>query len=312
MHAIRDEAIGIKSFELVSADGRNLPAFTAGAHIDLRIDENTVRSYSLCNDPIERGHYVIAVKCSAESRGGSAAMHERVKVGDELTIEGLRNHFPLQRNAKHHVLVAAGVGITPLLSMAQQLQRESNSFELLYFTRSAAHAAFWELLLPPRFAGKVQLHHGIGAQRITDLMRCMLATRADGHHLYVCGPRGFMDSVRGAASASWPPEAVHVEHFGADAQALAGERHPFELQLGRSGRTLQVPQDRSIADVLNGNGVPVVTSCREGVCGSCVTGVLEGRCDHRDVFLSDKERARGDRIMVCVSRASGPRLVLDL
>ena len=255
---------------------------------------------------------MIAVKCSAESRGGSAAMHERVKVGDELTIEGLRNHFPLQRNAKHHVLVAAGVGITPLLSMAQQLQRESNSFELLYFTRSAAHAAFWELLLPPRFAGKVQLHHGIGAQRITDLMRCMLATRADGHHLYVCGSRGFMDSVRGAASASWPPEAVHVEHFGADAQALAGERHPFELQLGRSGRTLQVPQDRSIADVLNGNGVPVVTSCREGVCGSCVTGVLEGRCDHRDVFLSDKERARGDRIMVCVSRASGPRLVLDL
>ncbi|TMG96637.1 MAG: 2Fe-2S iron-sulfur cluster binding domain-containing protein [Betaproteobacteria bacterium] len=138
--------------------------------------------------------------------------------------------------------------------------------------------------------------------------RCAAHHRPDALH----AGHGFMDSVRGAASASWPPEAVHVEHFGADAQALAGERHPFELQLGRSGRTLQVPQDRSIADVLNGNGVPVVTSCREGVCGSCVTGVLEGRCDHRDVFLSDKERARGDRIMVCVSRASGPRLVLDL
>ncbi|HEY2926264.1 PepSY domain-containing protein [Piscinibacter sp.] len=311
VRAIRDEAIGIKSFELVSADGKGLPAFTGGAHIDVRVDERTVRQYSLCNDPSERGRYLIAVKLSDESRGGSIGLHQRVQVGDELTIEGPRNHFPIERGARHHVLLAAGIGITPLVSMAQRLQSQGRSFELHYFSRSPGHVAFGELLRQPRFDGKVHIHHSMGPQRLREMMAGMLAKRPNDHHLYLCGPRRFMDVVQQVAAASWPAEAIHLEHFSADPGLLGAPREPFELQLARSGRTLEVPAHKTIAEVLCDTGVPVPTSCREGLCGTCVTRVVEGRCDHRDAFLSDKERAAGDRILVCVSRAPG-RLVLDL
>lgn len=311
--AIRDEAIGVKSFEVASADGRRLPPFSAGAHIAVRIDEDTLRHYSLCNDPAERGRYVVGVKLSEESRGGSAAMHQRVQVGDELTIEAPRNHFPLQRNARHHVLLGAGIGITPLISMAQRLQSLGRSFELHYFARSPEHIAFRELLLQPRFEGKVHIHYSsMGSAPLRTMMAGMLARRAGGHHIYLCGPYRFMDEVQQiAAAANWSTDAIHLEYFGADAQALAGPREAFEVQLARSGRMVEVPADKSIADVLCDTGVRVTTSCREGVCGSCVTRVVEGSCDHRDAFLSQRERAAGDRILVCVSRAPG-RLVLDL
>jgi vanillate O-demethylase ferredoxin subunit len=312
VEAIRDEAVGVKSFELVSADGRALPRFGAGAHVEVRIDDGMVRNYSLCNDPAERRRYVIAVKRCEDSRGGSAALHERVQVGDLLTLVGPRNHFPLQGGGRHHVLLAAGIGITPLLSMAQRLQARGRSFELHYFAHSPAHVAFRELLLQPRFEGKVQIHYSMGSERLRQKLQAMLGVRAAGHHLYLCGPRRFMEAVQEVVDASWPADAVHLEHFGADPHLLAGPREAFEVQLARSGRTVAVPADRSIADVLCDSGVPVVTSCREGVCGTCVTRVLEGRCDHRDSFLSDEERAAGDRILVCVSRAPGGRLVLDL
>lgn len=312
VRAIRDEAVGIKSFELVSADGKGLPVFTAGAHIDVRIDEQAVRQYSLCNDPAELGRYLIAVKRSDESRGGSRALHDRVQVGDELTIEGPRNNFALERHAQHHVLLGAGIGITPLMSMAQQLQSLGRSFELHCFTRSPDHAAFKELLLQPRFDGKVFFHYSMAAERRRETMERLLALRPEGHHLYLCGPHLFMDAVQQIAAASWPSEAIHLEHFGADLHALAAPREPFDVKLAHSGRTLHVPADQTIADVLCAVGVPVVTSCREGVCGTCVTRVVEGQCDHRDAFLSAKERAAGNRILVCVSRAPGGRLVLDL
>jgi vanillate O-demethylase ferredoxin subunit len=311
VRTIRDEAIGIKSFELVASNGRALPAFTAGAHIDVRIDERTVRQYSLCNAPDERGRYLIAVKRCDESRGGSIGLHDRVQVGDELMIEGPRNHFPIERNARHHVLLAAGIGITPLVSMAQRLQSLGRSFELHYFPRSPEHVAFGELLRQPRFDGKVHIHYSMGQERLREMMTRMLASHPPGHHLYLCGPHRFMDAVTEVAAASWPAEAIHFEHFGADPRLLDAPREPFELQLARSGRTLEVPAHKTIAEVLCDTGVSVPTSCREGVCGSCVTRVVEGRCDHRDAFLSDKERAAGDRILVCVSRAPG-RLVLDL
>jgi ferredoxin-NADP reductase len=312
VRAIREEAIDIKSFELVSADGKALPAFSAGAHIDVRVDERTVRQYSLCNDPAERGRYLVAVKLSDASRGGSLGLHQCVQAGDVLTIEGPRNRFPLERGAQHHVLLAAGIGITPLVSMAQRLQSLGRSFELHYFARSPEHAAFRDLLLQPRFVGKVHLYYSIGPERLRRLLHSMLGYRLDDHHLYLCGPRRFMELVQELAAPNWPAEAIHVEHFAADPRALAAAGEPFEVQLARSGCTVAVPADKSIADALCASGVPVPTSCREGVCGSCVTGVLEGRCDHRDAFLSEKERAAGDRILVCVSRAQGGRLVLDL
>ena len=312
VRSIRDEAIGIKSFELVSADGKALPEFSAGAHIGVHLDERTVRQYSLCNDPAERGRYLIAVKRCDDSRGGSQALHERVQVGDELAIDGPRNHFAIERGAKHHVLLAAGIGITPLVSMAQRLQSQGRSFELHCFVRSPGHTIFRELLQQPRFDGKVHIHYSMGPQRLREKMTAMLTPRPDGHHLYLCGPRRFMDAVQEVAAGAWPAEAIHLEHFGADPGALAGPREAFEVTLARSGRTVAVPADRSIADVLSDSGVPVAMSCREGVCGTCVTRVVEGRCDHRDAYLSAKERAAGDRILVCVSRAPGGRLVLDL
>lgn len=312
VQAIRDEAIDVKSFELVSVDGKRLPAFEAGAHVGVRIDPGTVRQYSLCNDPAERGRYLIAVKRNEESRGGSIAMHDRVQVGDILMVEGPRNNFPIEPGATHHVLLAAGIGITPMLSMALRLHGRGGSFELHYFARSPEHVVFRELLQQARLAGKVQVHYSMGSQRLEQLLARLLAQHPQGHHLYLCGSQRFMDAVQEvAAAASWPAEAIHVEHFGADPRLLAGPSEPFELHLRHSGRTLTVPADRNIVDVLAEAGVTVPTSCREGVCGTCVTRVVEGSCQHRDGFLTAAEHAAGDRIVACVSRASG-RLVLDL
>ncbi|MFH7042061.1 PepSY domain-containing protein [Paucibacter sp. JuS9] len=312
VQAIGEEALGIKSFELVSADGRPLPAFEAGAHVGVHLENGLVRQYSLCNDPAERARYLIAVKRSDTSRGGSAAMHEQVRVGDVLTIDGPRNNFPLAAGATHQVLLAAGIGITPLLGMAQHLQGRGASFELHYLAHSQEHVAFAELLRQPRFEGRVHIHYSMGSERLQQWLGRLLAVHASGHHLYLCGSNRFMEAVQQvAAAASWPAEAIHVEHFGADTKLVGAPCEPFELHLRRSGRTLQVPADRSIVEVLDAAGVPVPTSCREGVCGTCSTRVIEGRCEHRDAFLSPAEHAAGDRIITCVSRASG-RLVLDL
>lgn len=312
VQAIRDEALGVKSFELVSASGKRLPTFEAGAHVGVRLAEGLVRQYSLCNDPAEHGRYLIAVKRSEESRGGSMAMHDQVQVGDVLAIEGPRNNFPLEPAATHHVLLAAGIGITPLVGMALQLQRLGASFELHYFARSPAHVVFRDLLSQARFDGKVHVHYSMGSQRLQQMLAAMLAEHPQGHHLYLCGSGRFMAAVQeAAAAAGWPAEALHAEHFGADPKLVGAPCQAFELHLRRSGRTLDVPADRSIVDVLAEAGVPVPTSCREGVCGTCVTRVIEGQCEHRDAFLSASEHAAGDRIITCVSRATG-RLVLDL
>jgi ferredoxin-NADP reductase len=310
--SVRDEAIGIKSFELTGLGGKGLPAFTPGAHINVHVDHETVRQYSLCNDPDRRGRYRIAVRRAPDSRGGSQALHERVQVGDRLVIEAPRNHFPLERGARHHVLVAAGIGVTPLIGMAQALQRQGKSYELHYFTRSIEHAAFHDELSQPRFNGRVNFHYAVEPERLRELLRRVLAERPEGHHLYLCGPRRFMEVVEETVAGRWPAESIHVEHFSADPQAQAGPCVPFEVHLQRSQRTLDVPANKSIADVLCHHGINVVTSCRQGVCGTCLTGVIAGNCDHRDAFLSDKERKAGDKIMVCVSRARGDQIVLDL
>jgi vanillate O-demethylase ferredoxin subunit len=309
---IRGEAADIKSFELVSAHGQPLPPFTAGAHIEIWLDGGLVRHYSLCNAPGTGDAYVIAVKREAASRGGSRAMHELVKEGDELRIGTPRNQFPLQGGARHHLLLAAGIGITPLLSMAQHLQREGRSFELHYFTRSPADTAFRGALSRPAFGGKVHFHHGVG-EGLRGLLRQLLWQWPQGHHLYMCGPHRFTRVVEEVTVGVWPPEAIHAEYFGADPAASAAPCQPFMVRLQRSDRSFEVPAHRSIAEVLEQHGMGVPTSCREGVCGTCVTGLVDGQADHRDAFLSDKERQAGDTIMVCVSRArSGHHLVLDL
>lgn len=308
---IVDETADIKSFELVGADGSALPAWSAGAHIDVRLDDACVRQYSLCGAPGARDAYRIAVKHASDSRGGSRAMHQRVSVGDTLMIGGPRNHFALVDDARHHVLLAAGIGITPLHSMAQELQARGASYELHYFTRSVAETAFHEELSSEPYARKVNFHHAVG-DRLPELLRQLLRQRPQGHHLYMCGPRRFTDVIGEVAAGTWPPEAIHVEYFGADPAATAAPGGAFEVKLQRSKRTIPVAADCSIADALCAHGIEVATSCREGVCGTCLTSVIAGTPDHRDAFLSHKERKAGDKMMICVSRAKSGQLVLDL
>jgi len=308
---IVDETADIKSFELASADGSALPAWRAGAHIDVRLDGDTVRQYSLCGAPGTRDMYRIAVKYAPDSRGGSRAMHERVGVGDALVIGGPRNHFPLVDGARHHVLMAAGIGITPLLAMAQELQAHGASYELHYFTRSIVGTAFHRMLSAPPYAGQVRFHHAVGGG-LRDVLRRVLAPCPPGHHLYLCGPRRFTEVVDEVTAGIWPADAIHVEHFGGDPAINAMPGRAFEVTLGRSKRTIPVAADHSIVDALCAHGIEVATSCREGVCGTCLTGVIAGTPEHRDAFLSDRERKAGDKMMICVSRAASRELVLDL
>ncbi|MCT7317472.1 PDR/VanB family oxidoreductase [Ralstonia sp. CHL-2022] len=308
---IVDETADIKSFELVSADGSALPVWSAGAHIDVRLDPDTVRQYSLCGAPGAQDVYHIAIKNAPDSRGGSRAMHQRVGVGDTLVIGHPRNHFELIDDACHYVLIAAGIGITPLLAMAQELQARGTSYELHYFTRSIAETAFQQMLSAQPYADRVSFHYAVGA-RLRDVLQLRLCHYSQGHHLYMCGPRRFTSVIDDVIAGIWPSEAVHVEYFGADAAAASAPSHAFEVKLERSKRTIPVAAGCSIADALCAHGISVATSCREGVCGTCLTGLVDGTPDHRDAFLSDKERKAGDKIMICVSRAKSAQLVLDI
>lgn len=310
--SIRDEADGVRSFSLARADRRLLPSFAPGAHIDVHIDQGLVRQYSLCGDPHDRSKYLIAVKRSIGSRGGSVAMHERVAVGDVLSISAPRNHFPLRPRARRQLLLAGGIGITPLLSMVHHLLRRGDRFELHYFAGSQAEAPFVAWLLRAELLGKVHFHWGLSPSGVARRLAGLLDPYVAGDQLYVCGPGPFMAAVQAAAQPAWPQQAVHVEHFAADPSAFAGERRPFAVRLARSGTRFDVPADKSILEVLRAEGSAVPYACEQGVCGTCLTAVIEGTPDHRDSFLSPGERQAGKKIMLCVSRAKTPELVLDL
>jgi ferredoxin-NADP reductase len=312
VESIRYETEEIKSFRLVAANGRTLPAFTPGAHISVQIPDGLTRQYSLCNGPDDTGAYHIAVKREPDSRGGSRVLHERVAEGDTLLVMAPRNHFPVEPSAKHHLLLAAGIGITPLVSMARHLQGAGSSFELQYFTRSVKCTAFHDALSEPRFSGKVNFHYSMDPPSLRIYLHSLLRRRPDGGHLYACGPRPFMNLVEDVAAAAWPPEAIHMEFFSADPLASSGPRNAFEIALARAGASYTVPAEKTILQVLAEQGIKVSNSCEQGVCGTCVTGVLEGTPDHRDAFLSERERKACDKMMLCVSRAKSGRLVLDL
>ena len=306
------EAEGIRSFELLPAGGATLPPFTAGAHVEVHVPGGAVRPYSLCNDPAETGRYRIAVLREAASRGGSAGMHERVAEGDVLTVGAPRNLFPLVPAAASHLLLAGGIGITPLLSMAQQLHREGAAFTLHYATRSSARTAFAAELKAAAYADRVRLHHddGAAAQRLD--LPALLAVPAAGQHLYVCGPKGFLDAVLNTArAAGWPEAQLHWEVFGALPLDAAGDR-AFEVQIGVDGRIILVEPGTSVVHALAANGIVVPTSCEQGICGTCLTGVLDGEPDHRDQYLTPEEQAAGDQFLPCCSRARSARLVLAL
>ena len=309
---IRQEALDIKSFELVRVDGGSLPGFAPGSHVDVHIEQGLVRQYSLCSGSDETARYRIAVKNESGSRGGSRAMHEHVKEGDVIQISAPRNNFSLVSGAAHHLLVAGGIGVTPLLSMARHLQAERASFDFQYFSRSIQHTAFHDLISGSDLGHRTVFHYALEPEAVRSYLRRLLWRRREGAHLYLCGPRPFMDLVEATAAATWPPEAVHLEYFSADPASLAGASDEFRVRLARRNCEYLVPAGKSIVDALADHGVCIETSCEQGVCGTCLTGVLGGTPDHRDVFLTEEERAAGGKILPCVSRARSEVLVLDL
>ena len=310
---ITHETPEISAFELIHPWGRALPGFSAGAHIDVHLPGGFMRQYSLAQSlpaGADCDHYLIGVKREPASRGGSAAMHERVKVGDLIAVSTPRNTFPIQPEARRHLLLAGGIGMTPLLAMAQQLTREGADFELCLFARSREHLAFAEALARQPLAARVRLHFDdpTAPQKID--LRSLLAERADGTHLYLCGPAGFMQAAQHAA-AGWPDEVVHKEYFAppqADTDGVANE--PFELKLARRNLTVQVGADQSAVQALHDLGIDVPTSCEQGICGTCVVGCLDGEPEHRDFCLSATERTK--KVALCCSRAKSRSLVLDL
>lgn len=306
------QAQDIVTLELVAQDGRVLPAFSAGSHIDVQLPGGITRQYSLCNDPKETHRYLIGVLNDPASRGGSRAVHEQVHEGDLLQISAPKNHFALAHDASHSLLLAGGIGVTPLLCMAERLAHTGAAFDMHYCTRSPERTAFRERIAASGFADRVQFHHDDGEDRQKFDMEAVLSAPVAGTHLYVCGPKGFMDAVLAKARGKgWPEKQLHYEFFTAEVSKSDSDG-AFEVKLASSGRIVAVPKDQTVVQALAAAGVDVMVSCEQGVCGTCLTRVLEGIPDHKDSYLTPEEQAANDQFTPCCSRAKTPLLVLDL
>lgn len=305
------EADDIISIELRPIGGGELPPFEAGAHVDLHLPNGLVRSYSLLNAPAQRHRYVVGVLKDKASRGGSRCVHEQLRVGMKLEISAPRNNFPLHEDAAHTVLVAGGIGVTPILCMGQRLQELGRSFEVIYLARSRTSAAYSREV--EALGAPVHWHFDNEAGGPPDL-HALLAARGGraGTHYYACGPAPMLDGFTRAAQALGYADA-HIERFSAVEVAAASDaRESYTVELRRSGKTLTVSPGMSLLAALRAELVPVEFSCEEGICGACETRVIEGTPDHRDSVLSPAEHAAGKSMMVCVSGCKSARLVLDL
>jgi vanillate O-demethylase ferredoxin subunit len=305
------EAVGIVSLELARPDGASLPAFSAGSHIDVQVPGGPVRQYSLCNDATENHRYRIAVLRDAASRGGSVGMHDAVREGDTLQISEPRNHFPLV-HAKRTLLFAGGIGVTPLLCMAQRLAAIGADFTLHYSARSRDRVAFHDEIMASPFAQRVQFHLDDGGPgQILNVPAALGAPDADTH-IYICGPGGYINHVvQNAQGMGWPQAQIHLEYFSATPQDHSTDG-AFDVKLASSGKTVRVAAGQSVVQALQAQGIEILTSCEQGVCGTCITRVLEGECDHRDLYFTDEEKAKNDQFTPCCSRAKSAVLVLDL
>ncbi len=307
---IRHEADGIASFELAAPDGAPLPTSTAGAHVDLQLPGGLVRSYSLVNAPGETHRYVIAVYRDEGSRGGSSWMHQVPRVGDLLTVSEPRNNFPLAEQAANTVFIAGGIGITPIVAMATRMQQLGRPWRLHYAARSPAQAAFADALgaLAAQPGCDLNLHFSTQQAGRLDVAR-IVHEAPDDAHLYCCGPAGMIEDFL-KASASRRPEFVHCERFAATQEAATDGG--FQVVLNRTGRSFDVLAGKTILDTLLDGGMEVQYACSQGVCGTCLTAVIEGEPDHRDEYLTAEERAANQSIMICCSGSRSRRLVLDL
>lgn len=301
----------VNGYELVDPNGHDLPRFAAGAHIGVRLGESVWRDYSLWNDPAERRRYCIAVL--REKLGeGSRRLHDAVRVGDTVEVALPRNHFPLAEDAERHLLLAGGIGITPIMAMVAELKRRRAEFRLYYCTRSPERTAFRDELDLLAAMGKVVFHHDGGDPAKALDVAGLLRDRQPGTHLYYCGPAGMM-AAAAAASAHWPAGTVHCEYFsgpGAAPPARLEDDRPFRVRLAGSGAEYEVPPGETILDVLRRHAVDTRSSCELGYCGACLTRFVEGEPDHRDPILG--EVARQTHMLICCSRAKSDVLVLDL
>ncbi|MGQ7817921.1 PDR/VanB family oxidoreductase [Metapseudomonas furukawaii] len=306
----QEQGEGVVVLELADPSGKSLPAFEAGAHVDIHLKTGLVRQYSLCGDPANAAVYRLGVLKDPASRGGSLAVHELLTEGASVSVGAPRNLFPLAADASRSILIGGGIGITPMIAMAHQLTAQDSPFELHYCGRSRSRTAFLDELADADFAACVRTHFDDEGEAQKLDLPAVLGQPAEGVHLYVCGPAGFMDWViEGARRAGYAEDHIHREYFQVEVDA-SGEG--FEVEARRSGKTVQVAEGQSILDALATVGIKVEISCEQGVCGTCLCDVLEGEPDHRDVYLTDEEKAANDQILVCCSRARTKKLVLDI
>lgn len=315
-HTVRVQAIapiaqGVRQLTLVHPEGQPLPVFAPGAHIDLYLPKGIVRAYSLISDDAAAaaGRYELAIGLEANSRGGSRYVHTELAVDAALEVSAPRNHFPLVASSDPVLFIAGGIGVTPIRAMVRELQRRGAAWQLVYAARSRASAAFVDEF--SACGDAVRLH--FDDERGGPLDVAAALAQAPAHaHIYCCGPAGLMERVKSLCSDR-DPQRVHFEWFQAPAQPEASaQAQGFTVKLARRGLELTVPADSSILDVLEAHDVIIPSVCKEGVCGTCECRILSGEADHRDVVLTEEERAANEVLMVCVSRAKGACLVLDL
>lgn len=324
VRSVTPHAPDINCYEVVDPAGDELPAFEPGSHIDISIpaENPAIRQYSLCGDPQDRSRYLFAVQREAKGRGGSKAVFERLKPGTEITISQPRNNFALYPLARHHLFLAGGIGVTPMISMIRHLVRKGDKFTMHYCTRSPEQTAFLDLLKPLAAQGCLYFHWDGGDPSKGLELKSTLRDYEKDTHLYYCGPPGFMRAVA-AASAHWPSHTIHREYFtpsendpgiAVSSEIEPGQEEgfgpPFQVKIASTGQVLDIPCDKSLLNVLREHGFQIETQCELGVCGTCRTRYLEGEPDHRDFVLEADEHNR--EITVCCSRSKSALLVLDL
>jgi ferredoxin-NADP reductase len=305
LRALIWEAPGVLSLQLAAPNGNALPPFAPGAHIDLKLPDGTLRQYSLCGDPDDTSHYRLGIRAVA---GGlsSSFIHRQLRPGDLLTVSAPRNNFPMV-DAARYIFIAGGIGITPLIPMMREASAKGLPWTLLYCNRRNEDAPF--LAEIKRLGGDISLHSSEAGTRLDAAQR--LGTMQQDTVVYCCGPERLMTAVD-EATAAWPGGSIHFEWFAPRSRPADETSGSFEVICQRSGLTLTVPPDKSIMAVLSEAGIEVPRSCEQGICGTCETRVISGEVDHRDSILSASERAANQTMMICVSRARGSRLVLDI
>jgi vanillate O-demethylase ferredoxin subunit len=306
---VRAEARDVMTLELRAVGGGQLPPFEPGAHLDLHLPNGLVRQYSLTNDWRERDRYIIGVGRAEASRGGSDYVHANIRTGMQLKISAPRNNFPLDAEAERFLFIAGGIGVTPIMAMVRWCVANGRPWRIIYASRSRQRAAFYEELCGVAKSA-AQFHFDDESGQVLDVAQAVSGW-SPGERIYCCGPTPLMEAVK-SLTEHLPAGSVRFEWFTVPESDGPGDSAGFSVRLARSGKEFQVPSDKSILEVLESNGFELPFSCREGLCGTCVTNVIAGEPDHRDYVLTDEERESGKLMTICCSRSKSPSLTLDL